>query len=136
MLFLDEASGPQRKTNPITQLDLTKFGNLLAAGLFPLSWRGSRVQWNPILPAGTWYAWHRMDQSLASEVRAVGGTEPWAYLQGQKKKEKLRYLEKNVTNLLLFPLAFALSLLQSRLSQNPSSISGKKCLCTAQWGRP
>lgn len=111
-----------------SQLDLTKFSNLLAAGLF-LSWRGSRVQWDPILPAGTCCSWHRMGQSRASEVRTMGWHRTLGLLQGQKKKEKLRYLKKKkVTILLLFSLPFAFSQLQSRLSQNPSSILGKKCV--------
>lgn len=103
-----------------SQLDLTKFSNLLAAGLF-LSWRGSRVQWDPILPAGTCCSWHRMGQSRASEVRTMGWHRTLGLLQGQKKKEKLRYLKKKKSNnsLAIFP---TLCLLPAAIQTKPEPI--------------
>lgn len=126
VLFFDEASGGQHKANLITTgSDEVR----QPPGCWAFSvMAGSRVQWDPILPAGTCYSRHRMGQSLASEVRTMGWHRTLGLPKGQKKKEKLRYFKKKVTILLLFSLPFAFSQLQSRLSQNPSSIPGKKCV--------
>lgn len=125
MLFLAEASGRQHKTNPITQLDLTKFGHLLAAGLFLC--RGGAPEYSGIqfslLGLGICgIGWTKV---WLLKLRALGWHRALGLLTRTEERE-VEVLKKKVTILLLFPLLFGFSQLQSRPSQNPSSTPDKE----------
>lgn len=118
VLFFDEASGGQHKANLITTgSDEVR----QPPGCWAFSvMAGSRVQWDPILPAGTCYSRHRMGQSLASEVRTMGWHRTLGLPKGQKKKEKLRYFKKKSNNsLAIFP---TLCLLPAAIQTKPEPI--------------